>query len=69
MNTAKFVTEVIVKDPDTKLPVSLAVYKHNESGGMFAVDASFIDQTFADDENPVLADPLNEGEQVELQEA
>jgi hypothetical protein len=46
-NTAKFVKEIKVIDPDTKGEVHLAVYKH-EGGGMFAIDSSFVDQVLAD---------------------
>jgi len=38
---AKFVGEVTVIDPDSKLPVEIAIYKE-EAGGMFGVDSSFI---------------------------
>jgi hypothetical protein len=43
MQTAKFVMEIMVKDPDTKGKVTLEVYKA-ESGGIFAVDSSFLEQ-------------------------
>jgi hypothetical protein len=39
--TAKFVTEVTVTDPDTKLPVEVAIYKE-AAGGMFGVDSSYL---------------------------
>lgn len=42
MNTAKFVMEITVKDPDTKGKVKLEVYKAN-NGGMFAIDGSFLE--------------------------
>lgn len=41
MDTAQFVTEITVVDPDSLLPVSLAIYKAN-NGAMFGVDSSFI---------------------------
>lgn len=59
MNEAKFVTQVIVVDPDTKGTVQLDVYKH-ENGGMFAMDSSFLEQNFEDDTDPVIADPFEE---------
>lgn len=40
---AKFIKEIELTDPDTNLPVSIAVYKE-EAGGMFAVDSSYIEQ-------------------------
>ena len=59
MNTAKFVMEFGVTDPDTKERVTLSVYKH-ENGGMFAMDASYLDQTHDDDTYPVIADPFTD---------
>lgn len=52
MNTAKFVKEITVQDPDTGGDVELAIYKH-QNGGMFAVDSSFIEQCLGDDEDRI----------------
>lgn len=57
MSKAKFVTEVTVIDPDTKLPVEVSIYKH-EGGGMFGVDSSYIEQVL-DDEEPSVPDPFS----------
>lgn len=57
MNKAKFVKEVIVTDPDTKGEVSLSVFKH-QNGGMFAVDSSYLDQIFEDDDEALIPDPF-----------
>ena len=56
---AKFVTEITVIDPESKLPVELEVYKH-ENGGMFAIDCSFLEQVARTDEddNYLIPDPL-----------
>jgi hypothetical protein len=43
MQTAKFVKEIKVTDPDTKGKVILEIYKA-ETGGMFAIDSSFLEQ-------------------------
>ena len=59
MNTAKFVETITVTDPDTGNPVDMSVYKHNQSGGMFAIDASYLDQCFDDDNYPVIPDIMN----------
>lgn len=59
MAKAKFVTEITVTDPDSQLPVEMEVYKH-ENGGMFAVDASYLDQCFDDGKDPVILDPFAE---------
>jgi len=40
----KYVTEVEIIDPDSKLPVHVAIYKE-EAGGMFGVDSSFLSNT------------------------
>jgi len=62
MNTAKFVTEITVVDPDSKGEVAMSVFKHNEGGGMFAVDSSYLDQCFEDDVDPVIPDPFSDNE-------
>jgi hypothetical protein len=66
--TATFVKEVEVTDPDTKAPVKVAIYKHDSTGGMFGVDASFLEQNFEDDETPTVADPFVNNAIVELTE-
>ena len=58
-NSAEFVKEITVIDPDSKAPVELAVFKHNETGGMFAVDSSYLDQCFDDDIDPMIPDPFS----------
>ena len=49
---AHHVEEVTVYDPDTQLPVDIAIFKDQQSGGMFGVDASFL-MTLSED------DPVN----------
>jgi len=44
MSIAKFVKEITVIDPDTKGNVQIAIFKH-EAGGMFGIDASFLEQS------------------------
>jgi hypothetical protein len=39
-----FITETTVKDPDTGDDVSVEIWKDNSTGGVFGVDASFLDQ-------------------------
>jgi hypothetical protein len=43
MKCAKFVCEVKVYDPDSHSVVNLAVFKEEQSGGMFGIDASYLD--------------------------
>lgn len=56
---AKFVDEIIIKDPETKLDVNIAIYRH-PNGGMFGIDASYLDQSFEDGFDPIIPDPLME---------
>lgn len=58
MNTAKFIKEIEVLDPDTTEFVTLEVYKH-ENGGIFAIDSSYLEQCF-DEAEPMIVDPFCE---------
>ena len=62
MNQAYWVTEITVEDPETRLPVELSVYKH-QNGGMFAVDSSYVEQVLGSDDDVdkdvVMQDPLS----------
>jgi len=64
--TARFITEVTVTDPDSKGEVGMSVFKHDQGQGMFAIDSSFLDQCFDDDEDPVIDDPFNKGREIIL---
>jgi hypothetical protein len=57
MKFAKYTTSITVTDPDSKAPVELSVFKH-ENGGMFAIDSSYLDQSFDDDIDPEIPDPF-----------
>lgn len=50
MNKAVFVTEITVTDPDTNALVWLSVFKDHISGSLFAIDSSYLEQTFEDDD-------------------
>lgn len=65
-NTAEYVREVTVKEPNTGNYVQMSVFLHNESLGMFAIDSSYLVQCFDDDTDPVIPDPFNDGMQVIL---
>ena len=39
-----YIHELCVHDPDTDEPVHIEVWKDNNSGGMFAIDSSFLEQ-------------------------
>lgn len=52
---ARFMKEELVIDPDTNDPVTVAFFKDEASGGIFAVDSSFIEQL----EVPTILEPFN----------
>lgn len=56
---AKYVSEITVIDPDSKLEVTLAVFKDQVSGGMFAIDSSFLDSDTLD-ERGAISSPFDE---------
>ncbi len=64
MNKAKFIKDVTVIDPDTMSEVDVTIFKH-ENGGMFGLDASFIDQELEED-NEITVDPFNVNESILL---
>jgi hypothetical protein len=53
-NTDTFVSNVSLKDPDTRWEVTVSIFKHASSGGLFGVDTSFLQNT----EEPVY-DPFD----------
>jgi hypothetical protein len=60
---ANYVTDITVTDPDTKLPVEVTIFKH-ENGGMFGIDASYID-TIDDDNTFIPVPDLFDNENIE----
>lgn len=66
MNTAKFINEITVIDPESMGEVEVSMFKHNESGGIFGVDSSYLDQCFEDRNDIIISDPLNIGDEVLL---
>ena len=64
MNSAKYVSDITVIDPDTDGEVYVTIFKH-EGGGMFGIDASFIEQVL-DEDNEIIPDPFNTGFNVKL---
>jgi hypothetical protein len=59
MKTAKFVKEIMVKDPDTSENIPLSIFKH-ENNGMFGIDSSYIEQCFDDYDDIKIQDPFYE---------
>ncbi len=50
---AIYCKEIGVKDPDTKATIHLSVYKDPSTGGMLAIDSSFIEQVETVIPNPL----------------
>ncbi len=66
MSKAKFVNTITVKDPDSNNNVEISIFKH-ENGGMFAIDSSYLDQCFQDENNiPTIPDPFVEKEYFDV---
>jgi len=40
----KFIKEVYVEDPDTNAPIHIEIWKDTDSGGIFGMDSSFLEQ-------------------------
>lgn len=61
----KIVTTISVIDPDSHLPVEVVIYKDVKSGGIFGVDASFVET-----EEPVYCPFVKgKGAEVDIDEA
>lgn len=62
MNTAKFVTEIKVNDPDFKvdMPVHICILKDNNSKGVFGIDSSYLEQL--EDDCIIINSPFNDEE-------
>jgi hypothetical protein len=68
-NTAKFIKEIVIQDPDTGGDVHVAIYKH-QHGGIFGIDSSFIEQE-REDTSDAIYDPfaqMGEPEELYLEE-
>ena len=66
---AKFIKDITVIDPDTLGEVQIGIYKH-ENGGMFGVDASYVDQVLDenDDMEMCIADPFMRSDNIVILE-
>jgi hypothetical protein len=67
MNVAKSVTGFTVIDPDTKGEVEISVFKDMSSGGMFAIDTSWLLE-FDDDVEIRVPSPFNDEELLLVEE-
>jgi len=66
MFTAKEIKTITVTDPDTNEPIEVTLFKHEQSNGIFAIDTSYIEQVFGDDEDVIINDPFNEDIKIKL---
>lgn len=56
---ATFIKEIEVIDPSDSTLQILTIFKH-PNGAMLAIDSSYIDQCFDDDEKVTIPDPYSE---------
>ena len=63
ISVANYVKDIVIQDPDTGGDVEVTIFKH-QNGGMFGIDASYIDQVAPECSggNPVIPDPFDEVE-------
>jgi len=59
MKKANLVKEITITDPDTGGDVQVSIFKDVSTGGMFGVDSSFIEQSFDDDDDVIVKNPLS----------
>jgi hypothetical protein len=58
---ADYIKDIVIQDPDTGGDVEVTLFKH-ECGGIFGLDASWIEQVAGEDSqgNPIIMDPFSE---------
>lgn len=61
IHTATYIKDIVIQDPDTGGDVDVTIFKH-QNGGIFAIDASYIDQVAPECSggNPVIPDPFDD---------
>lgn len=65
IRNAEYVTWTEVRDPDVDVMVEICIFKH-DNGGMFSVDASFLEQNFEDQDDCIVPDVFNNDCYVKL---
>tara|TARA_Y100000996_G_C22492631_1_gene630876 strand:+ start:871 stop:1080 length:210 start_codon:yes stop_codon:yes gene_type:complete len=58
MSKAISVTEVTVIDPQSGGDVQVSIFKDPDSGGMFGIDSSFLEQNFEDEGDVYVKNPF-----------
>lgn len=68
MTNAFFVETITVTDPDTNAPVEMEVYKDEASGGLFAIDSSYLSQVVgsSDHAKDEIPSPFNKFKMIKL---
>jgi len=65
MTKAFYIETIKVIDPDTHAQVELEVYKDEESGGLFAIDASYLEQVLLKMSDGIPS-PFNKSQMLQL---
>ena len=63
MITAKYITEISITDPDSNTEVQPSIYKE-VTGGLFALDSSFIEQVFSEEDQLIIDSPFGNGKVI-----
>ena len=68
MRSARLIQQIDIIDPDSKGEVNVCIFKH-ENGGLFGLDASYIEQVLDEDGDAVIPDPFsNNGLSTKVEE-
>ena len=61
IHIATYIKDIVIQDPDTGGDVDITIFKH-QNGGIFALDASYLDQVAPEcsSGNPVVPDPFGD---------
>jgi len=57
MSKATFIKEITIIDPQSRLPVEVSMFKH-QNGGIFGIDSSYITSVLCEERTPSINDPL-----------
>ena len=58
MNKSRLIQQIDIIDPDSGGEVNVCIFKH-ENGGLFGLDASYIEQVLDEDGDAFIADPFS----------
>jgi hypothetical protein len=63
---ANEILNFLATDPDTHHTIEMTLFKHNQANALFAIDSSYLEQCFDDDEDIIINDPFNKDRKVKL---